>query len=126
MSVRLGVAREAGFDEMMAEKISHYEESDLLEHQKAALRLADAFVIAPGAISSDLRAQVRMHFTDEQIVELMLDMSKWSTQKLSVALGTDDPVTGKHLSLIDFDEAGSLLWGPTLTTAFMPAEQPMR
>ena len=126
MSLRLGVAQEAGLDETMAEKIDHYEASDLPEFQKVALRLTDAFVTAPGAISAELRAQVLDHFTEAQIVELMLDMSKWSTQKLPVALGTDDPINAERLSLFDFDDDGSVVWGPTLTMPFTPEAQPAR
>ena len=126
MSLRLGVARDAGLDESMAAKIDHYEDSDLPEHQKVALRLTDAFVTAPGAISDELREQVRSHFTEAQIVELMLDMSKWSTQKLPVALGTDDPIDGDRLSLFDFDDGGAVLWGPTMMAPFVPSEQPGR
>ena len=126
MSLRLGVARAAGLDETMAEKIDRYEESDLPEHQKVALRLTDAYVTAPGAISDELGEQVRSHFTEAQIVELMLDMSKWSTQKLPVALGTDDPIDSDRLSLFDFDEGGAVVWGPTMLAPFTPSEQPGR
>ncbi len=126
MSLRLGVARDAGLDETMAAKIDRYEQSDLPERHKVALRLTDAFVTAPGAISEDLRAQVRRHFTEAQIVELMLDMSKWSTQKLSVALGTDDPIDAEHLSILNFDREGAVVWGPRLADPFLPSEQPAR
>lgn len=124
MSLRLGVARDAGLDETMAEKIDYYEESDLPEHQKVALRLTDAFVNSPGAISAKLREEVRHYFTEAQIVELMLDMSKWSTQKLSVALGTDEPIDSERLSLFDFDDGGGVVWGPTLMAPFIPSAQP--
>ncbi len=126
MSLRLGVARDAGLDETMAESVDRYEDSDLPEHQKVALRLTDAFVTAPGAISAELREQVLSHFTEAQIVELMLDMSKWSTQKLPVALGTDEPIDAGRLSLFDFDESGAVVWGPTMMSPFIPSRQPAR
>ena len=126
MSLRLGVARDAGLDETMAASVDHYEDSDLPERQKVALRLTDAFVAAPGAISDELRQQVRRHFTEAQIVELMLDMSKWSTQKLPVALGTDEPIDADRLSLFDFDEGGAVVWGPTVAAPFVPSAQPAR
>ncbi len=126
MSLRLGVARDNGLDEDMAAKIDRYEESDLPERHKVALRLVDAFVTAPGAIGAELRAQARAHFTEAQLVELMLDMSKWSTQKLSVALGTDDPIDAENLSILNFDEAGAVVWGERLDDPYVPAAHPRR
>ena len=114
MSLRLGVAQDAGLDETMADKIDHYEGSDLPEHQKVALRFTDAFITRPGEIGDELRAQLHEHFTPEQIVELALDISKWSTQKLPVALGLDRPVREDSLSLFDFDGDGEVVWGPAL------------
>ena len=126
MSLRLGVARDNGLDEDMAAKIDRYEASDLPERHKVALRLTDAFVTAPGAIGAELRAQARAHYTEAQLVELMLDMSKWSTQKLSVALGTDDPIDAERLSILNFDEAGAVVWGERLDDAYVPSPQPAR
>ena len=130
MSLRLGVARDNGLDEDMAAKIDHYEQSDLPERHKVALRLTDAFVTMPGAIDAELRAQARAHFTEAQLVELMLDMSKWSTQKLSVALDpiapTDDPIDAENLSILNFDEEGAVVWGERLDDAYVPAAHPRR
>lgn len=126
MSLRLGVARDNGLDEDMAAKIDRYEASDLPERHKVALRLTDAFVTAPGSIGAELRAQARAHFTEAQLVELMLDMSKWSTQKLSVALGTDDPIDAERLSILNFDAAGAVVWGERLAEPYVPSSQPAR
>ena len=113
-SVRTGAALAAGFDETMAGKIDNFELSDLPEHQKVALRFTDAFITQPAEISAELRAQLREHFSAAQIIELMLDITRWSTQKLPVALGLDaGPYPGQR-SLIDFDESGKVIWGPTL------------
>ena len=112
-AVRVGAARDAGVDDTMTAKIDNFEASDLPEHQKVALRLTDAFITQPNDISAELRAQVRKHFSDEQIVELMLDITKWSTQKLPVALGLD-AAPHPDGSLIDFDEAGHVIWGPPI------------
>jgi hypothetical protein len=114
MGLRLGVAREHGLDESMAEKVDHYEESDLPEHQKVALRLADAFVTWPAGISKTLAAQLREYYSPGQIVELLLDISKWSTQKIPVALGTDGEVNPGGLALFDFDAHGKPVFGAAL------------
>ncbi|HJP41642.1 MAG TPA: hypothetical protein QGF35_08055 [Dehalococcoidia bacterium] len=111
MSLRLGVARKHGLDETMADKVDHYEDSDLPEHQKVALLFTDAFITQPGAITTDLREQLHQHFSREQIAELMLDISKWSTQKIPVALGLDAPLRPDGLMEFDFDGEGKVLWG---------------
>lgn len=98
----------------MAEKVDHYEESDLPESQKVALRLADAYISYPKAIDPVLRRQVLEHFTAAQVVELLLDISKWSTQKVPVALRTDGEINPGGLALFDFDDAGNVTWGGPL------------
>lgn len=95
-----------GLDENMAAKVQHYETSDLPAHQKAALRLADALMTQPGEISADLRRELRKHFTDDQIVEITVDVMKWNYQKVSVALGVDAEVRPGELVDLIFDENG--------------------
>lgn len=114
-SVRVGAAREAGVDDTMTGKIDDFERSDLPEHIKVALRLTDAFITYPAGITAQLRAQLHEHFSDDQIVELMLDITKWSTQKAPVALGLD-AAPNPDGQLIDFDDEGRVLWGAPLKT----------
>ena len=106
MSLRLAVAKEHGLDEAMAEQVDHYEASELADRHKVALRLADALMTLPGAISSTLRDQAHQHFSAEELLELTLDVMKWNYQKVSVALGTDDEVTPGQLSDLVFDADG--------------------
>ena len=113
MSLRQAVARQHGFDEGMAAKIDRYESSDLSERQKAALRLADAMVTMPGSIDAALRDELHRHFDDDEILEITLDMMKWSYQKVSVALGTDAEVTPGKLTTYEFDTTGhTRFFGP--------------
>ena len=44
MSVRSAVALQQGADDDLLERVDHYEDSDLSDAQKAALRLADAYL----------------------------------------------------------------------------------
>ena len=90
----------------MAAKVAHYESSDLDERHKSALRMADALMTRPGDISPTLRADLRRHFSDEQILELTLDVVKWNYQKVSVALGVDAEVRPGELTDLIFDENG--------------------
>ena len=61
----------------------------------------------PSSISADLREELLRHFRPEEVLELTLDVMKWSYQKVAVALGTDAEVTPGRLTDLAFDEDGS-------------------
>lgn len=88
-TLRLADAAASGADDEMTSKIDHYETSDLSERHKVALRIVDAFIWRPVDISDALVAQARETFTPSELAELMVDITKWSTQKIHVTLGTD-------------------------------------
>ena len=90
----------------MAAKVERYEASDLSEAHKVALRLADALMTQPNDITPALAAGLRVHFSDEQILELTLDVMKWNYQKVPVALRTDDEVRPGELVDLQFDAEG--------------------
>lgn len=64
-------------------------------------------MINPGEVSSELRARLRQHFAPDQIVELALDVMKWSYQKVPVALGVDREVRPGELTDLVFDDDGN-------------------
>ena len=104
--MRLAVAGQVGLDETVAAKVERYEVSDLSDAHKAALRLADALMTQPGEIDAELRAELHRHYTDEQLLELTLDVMKWNYQKVPVALGLDDEVREGELTPLVFDDHG--------------------
>src|SRR4051812_11734780 len=113
MSLRLAVARQHGFDETMADKVAgRYEFSDLSERHKVALGLADALMSQPGSISRRLHENVHEQFSGEEMLELALDVMKWSYQKVAVALGIDDEVRAGQLTDLRFDPAGRPIRDP--------------
>ena len=114
-SFRVQAALDAGFDEEMQKKIGNYEASDLSDQAKAALRLADAMITNPGSISPELRASVREHLDDAQIVEICVDVMKWSQQKSLVATRIEAPASEEHLTQLIFDENGDPVFGEPLT-----------
>ena len=78
----------------MLTAVDQYEESDLTPDQQAALKLADAYLIAPGEMSDATKRDVAAHLATEQIVELVLKLMGFSSDKVTVALGLDlDEVT---------------------------------
>ena len=60
----------------------------------------------PGDIDEALTAQLREHFSDDQIVELTLDVMKWNYQKVAVALRVDAEVVPGELTDLIFDADG--------------------
>jgi hypothetical protein len=95
----------------VAEKIPRYEESDLPGRHKAALRLVDRFVTWPAQIDDALVAASRAHFSDEELVEVTLDVISWSQQKIYVALDVDEVVDEHGLAPLAFDEQGRVTIG---------------
>lgn len=120
-TLRLADAADLGLDADMAAKVDRYEQSDLDERHKVALRIVDAFIWLPSGITDDLVAQARGHFTDAELAELLLDITKWSTQKIHVVLGTDGadrlPMGADGVSYFRFDDAGR-------ATGFTPTNGP--
>ena len=75
-----------------------------------ALRIVDAFIWRPTDIDDVLVRQARTHFMGEELAELLVDITKWSTQKIHVALGTDGadrvPVNERGVGSLSFEEDG--------------------
>lgn len=88
MSLRSSDSLAAGADEETLEQVDHYEDSELLDLQKAALRLADAY-LTPTPVSPALAREIRRQLSPDQIVEILLRLVHWSNNKVMVALGLD-------------------------------------
>jgi alkylhydroperoxidase family enzyme len=89
MSARSAVALQQGADEQMLAAVEHYEESELTPVQKAALRLADAYLISPAEMSEAVKQDVAAHLSADQVIELVLKLMGFSSDKVMVALGLD-------------------------------------
>ena len=64
-----------GATEDVVAKLEDYEASDLPERTKAALRLADRLAGEQPRIDAELHAQLRAHFTDDQIIDLGMTLT---------------------------------------------------
>jgi alkylhydroperoxidase family enzyme len=91
MSARSAVALQQGVDEELLAEVDRYEDSDsdLAPAQKAALRLADAYLTAPAEMSDAAKQEVAANLTATQIVETVLKLMGFSNDKVMVALGLD-------------------------------------
>ena len=109
-TLRLAGARAAGVDEAMTAQIDFYERSDLPHRAKVALRVTDAFITRPDLLSGTVAEQARTSFEPAELASLCLDITKWSTQKIHVALGTDGAdgleTDQDGVAVFGFDEAG--------------------
>jgi len=61
----------------------------------------------PSSLSDELVTELHDNFSDEQLVELSLDIMKWNAQKVPVALGTDVWLQPGELTDLVFDDAGN-------------------
>jgi AhpD family alkylhydroperoxidase len=109
-TLRLADARAAGVDEEITAKIDFYERSDLPDRAKVALRVTDAFITRPELLSDTVAEQARTWFEPAELASLCLGITKWSTQKIHVALGTDGAdgleTDDDGVALLSFDETG--------------------
>jgi alkylhydroperoxidase family enzyme len=117
-TLRLSDARAAGADDTMTEKVDFYERSDLDERHKIALRITDAFITRPDTLSIETIVAARANYSPVQLAEMCLDITKWSTQKIHVALGTDGadavPKNEQGISFFGFDDLGQVTgYSPT-------------
>ena len=64
-----------GATEDVVEKLQDYEGSDLPERTKVALRLADRLAGERPAVDPELHAQLKQHFTDDQIIDLGMTLT---------------------------------------------------
>ena len=67
----------------------------------------------PGQLPAGLVDELHRHFSDEQLIELTLDVMKWNYQKVSVATGTDFEIRPGELADLVFDEHGHFVRPPT-------------
>jgi alkylhydroperoxidase family enzyme len=111
-TLRLTDALAAGADDTMTAKVDFYEKSDLDERTKTALRITDAFITRPDTLAGHVISDARTMFSQEELAELCLDITKWSTQKIHVALGTDGadalPKNPQGVSYFNFADDGSV------------------
>ena len=109
-TLRLADARAAGADEAMTAQVDWYEHSDLPERAKVALRITDAFITRPDLLSDTTAEQAMILLGPAQLASLCLDITKWSTQKIHVALDTDGAerlvTDADGVALFGFDSSG--------------------
>ncbi len=74
----------------MVDQLDDLTASELAPHQKAALRLAHAFLDDPRTFDTSAQEELFRHYTPEQAAELILDLVRYRPgSKLTVVAGTE-------------------------------------
>lgn len=107
-SRRSVAAIEDGADESTFDAIDSYADSDLPDSAKAALALTDAIISTPYDVPADVLATARAHLSDEQIAEVVLDVTRNAANKIAVALGADAATVTEGVELFTTDADGNL------------------
>lgn len=89
-SLRNTAALQAGGSEDLYGSIEDFENADLPERHRVALRLTDAIVTRPNDLDAALVADVRRLFSPRQALEMVLDVVCNSSQKIPVTFGFDE------------------------------------
>ncbi len=76
-------------DEQLLSAVDHYRDSEISAAQQAALALADAYLTSPAEMSDAVREEVRGQLSAVQVIELVLKLTGYSSDKAMVALGLD-------------------------------------
>jgi alkylhydroperoxidase family enzyme len=96
--VRFAGARTQGLDESLVSQITDdHARSSLPAHERAALRLADAIVTTPRPLAASDVAELRRHYTPEQLAELAIGLGLFhGLSKALIVMGLEPenmPVT---------------------------------
>jgi hypothetical protein len=113
-SLRTRAAIQAGGNETTYDKVERFAESDLAPEHKVALAITEAIILRPEALDASLVRQAHGHFTDAQLVELVLDVMRNSANKVAVAFGADAPNVSEGLQLYDITADGAMVYGEPL------------
>ncbi len=107
-SRRAVAALEAGADEAAFEAVDRHAESDLPPATRAALALTDAMIWSPYHVPAEVAEAARTHLAPEQVVEVVLDVTRNSANKIAVALGADAATVEDGVELFTTDADGNL------------------
>jgi len=89
LNARAAGAVQAGLDESLVSKLTRFESSDLPDHIKAALRIANAVSSGPATLTKALWDDARRHFSEREVVDLVLLSVHTTGSKVTITLGLD-------------------------------------
>jgi alkylhydroperoxidase family enzyme len=101
-------------DSEMENRILAYKEGQMSPRHTAALRYADAHMVDPASVTTELVGELRQHFTEAELLQLTLEVSSWNMQKVLVALKEDNPLSAEGLTAFTIDSNGGFQVGGLL------------
>jgi alkylhydroperoxidase family enzyme len=109
-STRSVRAEAAGATESLYDKIERFEDSDLSDRHKAALRLVDALLWQPTSYPAETAATTHEHFAPAEVVEIVFDVTRNAANKIAVALAADAPHVAEGVEYYDIDPTGAVVY----------------
>jgi alkylhydroperoxidase family enzyme len=88
-NARQTIAVQNGLKEDMVEALGHFEESDLPDNVKAALRITSALATNPGLFTDDLWDDALSYFSEQELVDIVLLSMHTTASKATITLGLD-------------------------------------
>jgi hypothetical protein len=107
-SRRSVAAIDAGADESTFAAVDDFAHSDLPAATKAALALTDAMIWTPYVVPRQVAEDAQAHLAPEQVVEVVLDVTRNAANKIAVALGADAAAVTDGVELFTTDADGNL------------------
>jgi alkylhydroperoxidase family enzyme len=87
-AARYDVAKADGLTEDRVQMIKDYRNSGLSETEKLALEFADAYLLDPGAVSTDLKRRLKAAFSDRQLAQMAVGLATFNAaSRCAVSLG---------------------------------------
>lgn len=95
MGLRNAVALQSGATEDLLESSRRADDPGIATEHRAALLLCQAFLEDPSSFSPQAAAEVAGAFAPAEVIELLVRLIMWSSDKTLIALGLDldEPIT---------------------------------
>ena len=89
MNARAAGAVQAGLNEDMVSQLRDFERSTLPDNVKAALRITAAVASAPQLVTPALLDAARVHFSEQEVIDIVLLSVHTTASKVAITLGVD-------------------------------------
>jgi alkylhydroperoxidase family enzyme len=98
-NARQTIAVQSGLEEDMVTALGHFEESNLPDNYKAALRITSSLAVNPALLTDEIWAEAATHFTEQELFDIVLLSMHTTASKATITLGLDP---GKEASSRQF------------------------
>lgn len=89
LNARAAVAVQSGLDEDLVDKVMRFEDSDLPDKHKAALRITHIMASAPKMLTQEVWDNALKYYSEQEVVDIVLLSMFTTSSKVSITLGLD-------------------------------------